>query len=76
MRSPASAFGRAGNRIRDAITQTQAERDGANVEMLHLGHAHGLQDFGLGILHKKKRSEIRGQRSVVGDRKSEGKKST
>src|SRR5947207_8953233 len=41
------------DRFGNAIAQTQAERYSANVEMIHLGHAHGLQDFGLGIFHWK-----------------------
>ena len=34
-----------------AVAQTQAQRYGANVEMFHLSHAHGLQDFSLRIFH-------------------------
>ena len=48
----AHPIGGALNGIGDTIAQTQAERDGANVEMFHLSHAHGLQDFSLRVFHE------------------------
>jgi hypothetical protein len=46
-------LGRGLDRIGGAIAQTQPKRHRAYVEMLHLGHAHGLQDFGLGVFHER-----------------------
>ena len=40
------------NRITTAITQTEAQRDGAHIEVLHLGHRHRLQYFRLGVFHE------------------------
>ena len=44
----AGAFADTRNGTIGAITQRDTERHGANIEMLHLGHHHGFNNFLLG----------------------------
>jgi len=39
------------HRVALAVEQAESERDGAHVEMLHLGHRDCLQDLGLSVFH-------------------------
>ena len=44
-------FRRSFNGLARTVAQREAERDGAYVQMLHLGHPHGLQNFRLCVFH-------------------------
>jgi ABC-type transport system involved in cytochrome c biogenesis ATPase subunit len=39
------------DRVTAAVEQAEAERHRTHIEVLHLGHGNGLQDFGLGVFH-------------------------
>src|ERR1700704_4816073 len=44
----ARSLGHLRHRVAGAIEQTESERDGAHIEMFHLRHRYGLENFCLG----------------------------